>query len=137
MPSGRPVTRAYDAADDLSWRGVALCLGIAHGGLLLRDEIISLAGARGVRSCARNVAAATRDFAPRVRWLYFPSSLYLTGERPELLLLYPELGHFRDLVFLFKLFMCPAMSMLPERGRWRAADARLRWRHSRTLMLWY
>ena len=50
MPPGRPVslTRAYDAADDLSWRGVALCLGIAHGGLLLRDEIISLAGARGV-----------------------------------------------------------------------------------------
>merc|ERR1712185_267388 len=81
MPPGRPasLTRAYDAADDLSWRGVALCLGIAHGGLLLRDEIISLAGARGVRSCARNVAAATRDFAPRVRWLYFPSSLYVTG----------------------------------------------------------
>ena len=56
---------------------------------------------------------------------------YLTGESPELIELFPELAHFRDLAFLFKLFMCPAMSMLPERGRWRPSDARLRWRHGK------
>ena len=54
---------------------------------------------------------------------------YLTGESPELLLLYPELAAFRDLIFLFKLFMVPEHAMLPPRNRWKPSDATLRWSH--------
>ena len=57
--------------------------------------------------------------------------LYLTGELPELLLLFPELGAFRDLNFLFKLFMCPESAMLPQRAHWRPSDAALVWSHRR------
>ena len=57
--------------------------------------------------------------------------LYLTGELPDILLLFPELAAFRDLLFLFKLFMCPDQAMLPARARWRPADAKLTWRHHR------
>ena len=64
----------------------------------------------------------------RVRGSALP--LYLTGELPDLLLLYPELAAFRDLIFVFKLFMCPEQAMLPARGRWRPADARLTWSHA-------
>ena len=46
---------------------------------------------------------------------------------PDLLLLWPELGSFRDLIFLFKMFMCPEHDTLPRKRRWRAADARLHW----------
>ena len=34
-----------------------------------------------------------------------------------------ELSAFRDLIFLFKLFMCPEQDMLPARGRWRHVRA--------------
>lgn len=65
--------------NELSWRGVALCLAIAHGGLLWRDEVVALAGQGGVRPCVRNADAALRDLPPFTRWLYFPSLLYFTG----------------------------------------------------------
>jgi hypothetical protein len=54
---------------------------------------------------------------------------YLTGELPELVELFPELAAFRDLIFLFKLLMCPEQSMLPPRARWRPSDAHLTWAH--------
>ena len=54
---------------------------------------------------------------------------YLTGELAELMELYPEFGAFRDILFLFKLFMCPQQHMLPERQRWRPCDAHLTWAH--------
>lgn len=55
---------------------------------------------------------------------------YLTGETPELIQLCPELGTFRDVVFLLKLFMCPTQDCLPGRKHWRLPDARLQWHHS-------
>ncbi|KAL1523488.1 hypothetical protein AB1Y20_018426 [Prymnesium parvum] len=63
--------------------------------------------------------------------LGFPSdkpAAYLAGTNLDLIELFPELANFRDLLFLFKLFMCPALAMLPERRRWRPSDARLSWR---------
>jgi hypothetical protein len=52
---------------------------------------------------------------------------YITGTLPELLDNYPELGLFRDIVFYFKLMMCPSVDDLPPIRRWEARDAALQW----------
>ena len=40
--------------------------------------------------------------------------LYLSGDNPELLDVYPELGYLRDIVYLLKAFMAPTSDALPE-----------------------
>ena len=40
--------------------------------------------------------------------------LYLSGDKPELLDIYPELGYLRDIVYLLKAFMAPTSDALPE-----------------------
>lgn len=40
--------------------------------------------------------------------------LYLCGDKPELLEVYPELGYLRDIVYLLKAFMAPTSDALPE-----------------------
>ncbi|CAM9743492.1 unnamed protein product, partial [Sphacelaria rigidula] len=53
--------------------------------------------------------------------------LYLSGDNPELLDVYPELGYLRDIVYLLKAFMAPTSDVLPEVRPWTPADARLHW----------
>ena len=55
------------------------------------------------------------------------AAAYISGESPELLDNYPELGLFRDIVFYFKLMMCSSVDDLPPIQRWEARDAALRW----------
>jgi hypothetical protein len=55
--------------------------------------------------------------------------LYLTGEDRLVLENYPELGFFRDIVFIFKLLMVPSVEALPEIMTWRPLDAALSWRY--------
>ena len=57
---------------------------------------------------------------------------YLTGARGEVLRDFPELGFFRDIVFLLKTLMCPTNDALPEIKPWGPMDAELRWGFSRT-----
>ena len=52
---------------------------------------------------------------------------YLTGHEDVLLHHYPELGYFRDLVFMFKLVMVPTSDKLPELKQWLPKDATLKW----------
>jgi len=52
---------------------------------------------------------------------------YLTGQEDVLLHHYPELGYFRDLVFMFKLVMVPTSDKLPELKQWLPKDATLKW----------
>lgn len=40
--------------------------------------------------------------------------LYLSGDNPELLDVYPELAYLRDIVYLLKAFMAPTSDALPE-----------------------
>lgn len=53
--------------------------------------------------------------------------VYISGELPDILENYPEIGYFRDLVFMFKLMMVPTSDALPELRPWIPADARLIW----------
>ncbi|CAN0273248.1 unnamed protein product, partial [Ectocarpus sp. 12 AP-2014] len=53
--------------------------------------------------------------------------LYLSGDNPELLDVYPEIGYLRDIVYLLKAFMAPTSDALPEIKAWTPADARLHW----------
>ena len=43
---------------------------------------------------------------------------------------YPELGLFRDIVFIFKLLMVPSSEALPEIYSWLPLDAALTWRYN-------
>mmetsp|Transcript_15429 Transcript_15429/g.33214 ORF Transcript_15429/g.33214 Transcript_15429/m.33214 type:complete len:1344 (-) Transcript_15429:16-4047(-) len=52
---------------------------------------------------------------------------YFSGEDPALVDHYPELGLFRDIVFLFKALLAPTSTSLPEVRRWKSTDARLFW----------
>ena len=52
---------------------------------------------------------------------------YITGEDTSVLDHYPEIGFFRDLVFMFKLMMVPSSESLPELKPWGPSDAALRW----------
>ena len=55
---------------------------------------------------------------------------YLSGESRLVLENYPELGFFRDIVFIFKLLMVPSSEALPEIYSWLPLDAALTWRYS-------
>jgi hypothetical protein len=57
-----------------------------------------------------------------------PLLKYLTGEDPQLLDFIPEMGYFRDLVFMFKLLLAPTSQTLPEIRAWKPNEARLAWR---------
>ena len=52
---------------------------------------------------------------------------YLSGENPVVLDNFPELGFFRDIVYLFKALLAPSSESLPELRPWRARDAALSW----------
>ena len=52
---------------------------------------------------------------------------YITGERKEIIADWPELGYFRDIVFLLKLMMAPTADSLPAVKAWAPADALLTW----------
>ncbi|CAJ1360695.1 unnamed protein product, partial [Effrenium voratum] len=54
----------------------------------------------------------------------------LTGERPELLELFPEIAWFRDTVFLWKMLLLPACQC-PPMQQWRAADSLLKWQYKK------
>ncbi|CAK9117272.1 unnamed protein product [Durusdinium trenchii] len=54
----------------------------------------------------------------------------LTGERPELLELFPELAWFRDTVFLWKMLLLPACQC-PAVQKWRASDSSLKWQYKK------
>ena len=53
--------------------------------------------------------------------------LYMTGEDSVLIDNYPEIGFFRDIVYLFKMMMAPTSDMLPEIKYWTYKDAALKW----------
>ncbi|CAE7946614.1 unnamed protein product, partial [Symbiodinium sp. KB8] len=67
--------------------------------------------------------AVTNEGVPAARR---EAHLLITGERPELLELFLELGWFRDVVFLWKMLILPSGSGPPE-GTWRATDSILQW----------
>ena len=52
---------------------------------------------------------------------------FLSGENPLVLDNFPELGFFRDIVYLFKALLAPSSDALPELRPWRARDAALSW----------
>jgi hypothetical protein len=52
---------------------------------------------------------------------------YFTGVDPLVLDHYPEIGFFRDLVFMFKLVMVPTSDKLPELRPWMPTDGTLKW----------
>ena len=54
--------------------------------------------------------------------------MYLSGENLELLDNFPELGLFRDIIFLFHLMTQPSSDALPEVKRWKPVDVALSWR---------
>mmetsp|Transcript_70630 Transcript_70630/g.197306 ORF Transcript_70630/g.197306 Transcript_70630/m.197306 type:complete len:905 (-) Transcript_70630:1623-4337(-) len=53
---------------------------------------------------------------------------YLTGEEGAIMDLYPELGFFRDVIFLFKAMMAPTSDALPPLKPWKPVEARLLWK---------
>eukprot|EP00435_Cladocopium_sp_Y103_P015704 s3542_g3.t2 len=54
--------------------------------------------------------------------------LLLTGERPELFELFPELAWFRDTVFLWKMLLLPECQC-PVVQKWSASDSLLKWHY--------
>ena len=52
----------------------------------------------------------------------------LTGELPEVMRSFPNLGYLRDIVFMFHLLQAPSSSDLPELRLWKPADACLNWK---------
>jgi hypothetical protein len=54
---------------------------------------------------------------------------FITGTNQLLLDHYPEIGFFRDLVFMFKLVMVPTCEQLPELKAWSPEEAALQWSH--------
>jgi hypothetical protein len=55
---------------------------------------------------------------------------YLSGEFiPTFIDAYPEMVHYRDVVFTFKYMMGPSAEALPEVKSWMPIDARLTWRY--------
>jgi hypothetical protein len=53
---------------------------------------------------------------------------YITGVNPVILDHFPEIGYFRDLVFMFKLVMVPTSDKLPELKPWEIEEVGLRWK---------
>lgn len=56
---------------------------------------------------------------------------YITGQRREVMDNYPELGFFRDIVFILKVFMVPTSDALPDIRAWMPTDAQLQWDYKR------
>ena len=52
---------------------------------------------------------------------------YLSGEDEALIEIFPELGTFRDIVYLLKATMVPSGDALPDVKAWLPADAKLQW----------
>ena len=52
---------------------------------------------------------------------------FITGANQNLLDHYPEIGFFRDIVFMFKLVMVPTSDKLPELRPWTPEEAALSW----------
>jgi hypothetical protein len=52
---------------------------------------------------------------------------YISGVDPLVLDHYPEIGFFRDLVFMFKLVMVPTSDKLPDLRPWMPTDGTLKW----------
>ena len=99
-------------------------------GFSTSDAVVSAGAAASAAEASTSSRRGSSTVPAAERAL--PSDLraaYLTGELPELIELFPELGAFRDLMFLFRLFMCPEQAMLPARKRWRPTDAHLTWCH--------
>ena len=68
-----------------------------------------------------------------IREIGFPVSnmpAYLSGEKREILLNYPELVYYRDVVFMFKFMMTPTNAALPEIRTWMQTDADLQWKYN-------
>ena len=57
---------------------------------------------------------------------------YITGQAPEILDMYPELGYYRDIVFNFKYLMAPYAEALPEIKQWMPIEAMLLWKYKET-----
>lgn len=53
---------------------------------------------------------------------------YLSGQRSELYDDFPEAAWLRDVAFLTKLLLVPALEALPEPAAWRPSHARLDWK---------
>ena len=56
------------------------------------------------------------------------SARYLSGENMDFQDNFPELGLFRDIVFLFHLMTQPSSDSLPEVRRWKPVHAALKWK---------
>ncbi|KAH9262352.1 hypothetical protein BASA82_000599, partial [Batrachochytrium salamandrivorans] len=54
-----------------------------------------------------------------------------TGEAPEMLTDFPELGHFRDVVMVLKILMAPTADALPKCKAWMPSEAILEWKASK------
>ena len=52
---------------------------------------------------------------------------YLSGYNRNMLDHYPEIGYFRDIVFMFKLVMVPTNDKLPELRPWSPEECALQW----------
>eukprot|EP00967_Tisochrysis_lutea_P036051 scaffold43322_cov28-Tisochrysis_lutea.AAC.3 len=51
----------------------------------------------------------------------------ISGEAPELLDMFAEIGHLRDIFFYVKLLLSPTRAALPEPKPWHPSDATLTW----------
>ena len=56
---------------------------------------------------------------------------YMTGIQRALLDLYPEIGYFRDLIFMCNLVMVPTSEKLPDLKQWEPHEAELYWQCDR------
>ena len=78
-----------------------------------------------------NVAPADKRYIDQLALqMGFPrqdGERYVTNELKGLLDLYPEIGFFRDLIFMLKLVMLPSTDDLPELRRWTHTDAEISW----------
>jgi hypothetical protein len=59
--------------------------------------------------------------------IYVQAAMDLTSPTRGILQLYPEIGYFRDIIFMFKLVMVPTLDMLPEVKCWDPENAVLSW----------
>ena len=53
---------------------------------------------------------------------------YVTGQRSEIVDLYPELEIYRDVTCMFKLMTLAAPGSLPDVKHWFAKDAKMTWK---------
>ncbi|CAM9179352.1 unnamed protein product, partial [Ectocarpus fasciculatus] len=94
--------------------------------LIVMDDHVMFKFEKGL-VCGQAETAFIRQICIQMGWQYGREEAYITGEIPDILELYPEIGFFRDLLFMFKLTMVPTSDALPELKAWTPADARLHW----------